>query len=407
MKVLLVIGLVIGGCSQCNEAPETVEPREAQEETREEGRDDVPDEVAPPPARPKPAPPTPEQLEAAREAHGRLREGRRLARQSLWDQAASKFRESIELSDSAPARCELGWALFQTAQMDEAKQELERGARLLSHRRHRERERNTLGACLYNLGRVVEATDPQAAARYYRESLEVRPNETVAARLEELGVAEASVSAPHVERSCEPVRCEGPFANKDAAIASLDIRADDEMAEDDTTGSFAYPVEGVAFIHYEPSWYVCELVTDGTGYGMSYATVTAAQWIAGGEPEITVDIDGFDSGHEEGINNTMGSVTRYFIGRDGDDVVLFGSIVVNSYYDDGMLTDCDCEEDEWESPGCCEIEDISTSTWVRVAYAESGRLRLTRGSTRAGTDGPTTVELVRLQELGCPTGSDE
>ena len=317
--------------------------------------------------------------------------------------AADKFRASIALSDSAPARCELGWALFQTAQMDEAKQELERGAHLLSHRRHREHERNTLGACLYNLGRVVEATDPEGAARYYRESLEVRPNETVATRLEELGVPE-----PAVETSCEPVRCEGPFANKDAAIASLDVRYDDEMAEDATTGSFAYPVEGVAFIHYEPSWYVCELVTDGTGYGMSFATVTAAQWIAGGEPEITVDIDGFESGHEEGINNTMGSVIRYFIGRDGDDVVIYGSLVVNDYYDDGMLVDCDCEEDEWESPGCCEIEDISTSRWVRVAYADSGQLRLTRGRTEAGADGPSTVEVVRLRELGCLTsGSDE
>ena len=282
--------------------------------------------------------------------------------------------------------------------MDEAKQELERGARLLSHRRHREHERNTLGACLYNLGRVVEATDPEAAARYYRESLEARPNETVATRLEELGVAETPV-----EPSCEPVRCEGPFADKDAAIASLDIRDRSEMAEDDTTGSFCLPREGVAFIHYEPSWYVCELVTDGTVYGMSYATVAAAQWIAGGEPEITVDMDEFESGHEEGINNTMGSVTRYFIGRDGDDVVIWGRIIVNVYYDDGMLVDCDCEEDEWESPGCCDIEDISTSRWVRVAYAESGRLRLTRGTTRAGEDGPTSVEVVRLQELGCPT----
>ena len=27
-------------------------------------------------------------------------------------------------------------------------------------------------------------------------------------------------------------------------------------------------------------------------------------------------------------------------------------------------------------PECCEIEDISESTWVRVAYADSGRLRL-------------------------------
>ncbi len=397
---LLVIALLVGGCSQCNTESETAEPEpEVPNEEQALAEVAVPDEVAPPPARPKPAPPTAEQLQAARDARLRLGEGRRFARQSRWNDAATKFRESIELSDSAPARCELGWALFHLAQMDDAKQELERGARLLSRRRHRERERNTLGACLYNLGRVVEATDQESAARYYRESLEVRPNETVATRLEELGVE------PAVESSCEPVRCEGPFDDKDAAIASLDIRDDSEMAEDEATGSFAYPVEGVAFIHYEPSWYVCELVTDGTGHGMSYATVTSAQWIAGGEPEITVDIDGFDSGYEEGISNTMGLVSRYFIGRDGDDVVLYGGIVVNDYYDDGMLTNCDCEEDEWESPGCCEIEDISRSRWVRVAYADSGQLRLTRGSTRAGTDGPTTVDVVRLQELGCQSAS--
>ena len=53
MRLLLVIGLVAGGCSRCNtDASETVESSEALEEVAaEEAREEAPAEVPPPPAR--------------------------------------------------------------------------------------------------------------------------------------------------------------------------------------------------------------------------------------------------------------------------------------------------------------------------------------------------------------------
>lgn len=110
-----------------------------------------------------------------------LREGRRLAHDGDHAGALAAFQAGLVLEPTdATLLCEAGLQAHRTGDLVLAQTLLERGAA------HSPRP-STEGACLYNLGRVLEDRgDPFGAAEVYARSLEVRPNEVVQARLSAL-----------------------------------------------------------------------------------------------------------------------------------------------------------------------------------------------------------------------------
>lgn len=104
---------------------------------------------------------------------------------------ASLERRVARHPDDTRALCELGWARFldDTVDTELAATPLDRAIELLGEPTT-PALRNRLAACLYNRGRVSEASGgagalDRALVRYAR-SLELRPNEVVARRLAEL-----------------------------------------------------------------------------------------------------------------------------------------------------------------------------------------------------------------------------
>jgi hypothetical protein len=104
------------------------------------------------------------------------------------DEAPSPTEPPASADEAAAAgkRCGAGWTLFKAGDLAGAKLEIDAALALLE-RATNERGRKSLGACLYNRGRVAEQEgDPAAARDYYRRSLDVRPNATVEERLASL-----------------------------------------------------------------------------------------------------------------------------------------------------------------------------------------------------------------------------
>ncbi|MEM9073850.1 MAG: hypothetical protein AAGE52_35490, partial [Myxococcota bacterium] len=163
------------GCDGCQESEEATAPPAPVVEEPPPSESEATSERAPLAAAPE-APPAPERSAEipaeVRRAARLLGEGRRLARTGKWPEAVAKFRESLELATNARTLCELGWALYQTGAYEEARGTLTRGVgRLRGRAERRPDEVNTLGACLYNLGRVAEESDSVAAAALYAESV--------------------------------------------------------------------------------------------------------------------------------------------------------------------------------------------------------------------------------------------
>ncbi len=263
---------------------------------------------------------------------------------------------------------------------------------------YRERDRNTLGACLYNLGRVLEASDPAGAAAAYRESVEVRPNEVAAARL-----ASLDLPPPEVEATCEPIACDGPFDGAFDGVlgAALPARSLETVLAPASFGPFEIGVAQVDYvescfvgIRYEGAWYVCELV--GSASNMSIPTAPRLhQWVPGGPPEFTLDANREWAGHEDGINNQMGWIGRNFFGISDGRPVRFGSVKVGSYYHDGEWVDCDCGEEEFENGACCELAPIHSASTNTVESAGPGQIRVAPTVPNPDTP-PRTFDIVRL-----------
>ncbi len=143
---------------------------------------------------------TPEQL---REYKKKLQAGRKLARAKKWGEAVAAFEAALAaVPMDSRALSELGWAAFQAGDFDRARQANADAVRAAT-------DPAVEAASRYNLGRVAEATgDADGAAREYRASLELRPNDTVAARLDGLGKPRPDV--PAIEAQDLP--CTSPAA---------------------------------------------------------------------------------------------------------------------------------------------------------------------------------------------------
>ncbi len=430
MRTSTVLGwwllLVSTGCDGCGASEnELTEGTRAASETAPSEPDEAPgvSETAQAPAAeapaapPKPAPPTPAVLNQTREARAALRAGRLAGQAGNWAEAVTKFQESVEKNDSASARCELGWAQYQAGALGPARTELVRGAAMLRRRASvREGEANTLGACLYNLGRVVEENDAAAAATHYRESLEVRPgNRVVQARLDALG-------APPPSASCEPRACVGP-ARGATALATLvaqhygrDTAETNETAEGTDPFLFRGGVSGeprhgdgiFLAVPDDGAWFVCFVLED-EGAVYEYGEVHSRQWIMGGRPELDFEISTSWHGRELGIANEMGGTERSFVGWVDDKPVMYGAVGVLEYYYDGEWVDCDCHNDDdddddddgysydWD---CCDLKAIEQVSRWNLQSAGSGQLRSTRVEGEREEDEPPT-ETYTIVDLSC------
>lgn len=127
-----------------------------------------------------------------------LQQGRTQVQRKDYKAGIATFEEALKLDpNDARVLGELGFAALLDGQLDLAER-----ANLASVRFARE-DHKLKGASLYNLGRVAaERQDKERAAKYYRESLQVRPdNATVLAKLKALEVAAPDNAQPTL--ACE------------------------------------------------------------------------------------------------------------------------------------------------------------------------------------------------------------
>lgn len=110
----------------------------------------------------------------------------------------ARLRAAVAADPAAPSpRCELAWALVLTNAHHEAVEVVTPAITTLRARTDAAAKRS-LGACLYNRGRAYEALGDRAHAIVdYADSLENRPNQTVAQRLATL-VPNVPAAAPRV-----------------------------------------------------------------------------------------------------------------------------------------------------------------------------------------------------------------
>lgn len=190
MKHLLLLGL-LSACSRCSEAPELAEAEPEVEAEAETGTEVVAPEVAAlaEADTPTPSPPTAETLQEARAA---IREGRKKAGADDFEGALAEFDRALELIPTAArVRCEAGFLAHRAGdharaarQIDLALLSMPQGASVP------DAWKVPLAMCLYNRGLVGEAIpeeeDEWDVLELYRESLELRENTTVRARMNAL-----------------------------------------------------------------------------------------------------------------------------------------------------------------------------------------------------------------------------
>jgi hypothetical protein len=93
---------------------------------------------------------------------------------------------SADEAAAAGKRCGEGWSRFQAGRLADGKLEVDAALTVLEQAQD-EKGRRSLGACLYNRGRIAEWEGQFRETRdLYRRSLAVRPNATVSARLDSL-----------------------------------------------------------------------------------------------------------------------------------------------------------------------------------------------------------------------------
>lgn len=137
-------------------------------------------------------------------------------------EAVRQFEAAFAISRDGRALCELGWIHFEAERYPEARDAMTRAITLLpSDPPVPERFVQSVGACLYNLGRLEEqAGDVGRARAYYGRSLAVRPgNRVVEARIAALGASAVTMPTGPTHRcgSADP-----PLADLDAFAARLD-----------------------------------------------------------------------------------------------------------------------------------------------------------------------------------------
>lgn len=382
-------------------------------------------------------PPPPEELQRReRQARDALRRGRLATRRRDREGAIAAFRASIQALPLASAQCELGWALFQSGQHDEAEAPLRAAARSFEERAIMgAREQSTYAACLYNLGRVHEArAQNDEAIAVYRRSLRLRPNDTVRSRLEAL--AGEGASAP-TSAECTPTPCVGPIAGELSALTahqlSEDVRARPpegaterapralvlrppvRVSETPELWTAVFDTEvprsryGVPAtyaylaVRTDAGWFACPVgggVPESYGEAPSAGETRASQIVPGGAPELSVDVSFEAVGYEDGCHNTMGITYTYFAGIEADRPVVYGFVRTADYYQDCEFGDCSDECEDGPLASCCEdITQIEVGTYYDLVDAPAGLVRF-RQRAPVTRDAPLGIERP-LRSLAC------
>jgi len=139
--------------------------------------------------------PTREQVVAFR-AH--LKQGRQAASKKEWSSAIKHFESALrKIPNEARAHSELGWAAFQIGDYKKARQHTLSAIRAAALPQVK-------AASLYNLGRIAEASGQSGEAiGHYEDSLKLRPNESIKARIAQLTENKKPRVAPPL---CWPAR---------------------------------------------------------------------------------------------------------------------------------------------------------------------------------------------------------
>ena len=198
-----------------------------------------------------------------------MRRGRALARKGDHGAAARAFAEALEAAPGdARAASELGWAAFRAADLARA-----RTATLESIAGTAEPA--VRAASLYNLGRIEEAEGRKdRAAQAYRDSLALRPNPTVRARL----VAVAPDTPP--DQALVATKLDGPHRSLAAWCAAYVAANPDEPCSPDQ-GMFE---EQTGQLRARGAWKQVRMLRVGAFETCALAVRTRAGWFV--EPGV-------------------------------------------------------------------------------------------------------------------------
>lgn len=217
---------------------------------------------AAPPRRRPPASLTPAQKRAYRDA---LRRGRAADKRGDHAAAVTAFGQALAAAPADPrADSELGWAAFRAG-------DLPRALRATQESIAGTTEPAVRAASLYNLGRIFEAQkQPGPAADAYRQSLSLRENPTVRARLVAL------VPATPAGEPLAPAALDGPFARLvDWCKAS--VQGPDEPCDPDGGRVFAAETRTLAG---SGRWRELRIFRAGYDEACALAVRTPAGWFA-------------------------------------------------------------------------------------------------------------------------------
>jgi hypothetical protein len=327
-----------------------------------------------------------------KEYRRRLSSGRKLARARKWGEAVIEFERALAaIPMDGRALSELGWAAFQAGDHTKARKANADAVKVTSDTRLK-------AASLYNLGRVAEAQrDAGAAVRSYLESLALRPNRAVVARLAALGRQPPAPGAPPAEPPC------GASVKRDAICACL-VQDVEPVEEGETPGceileDLATPAgveiarvdnsstehEFFAVVEGKAGWSVVGAVADLYDGGVAGVS-NELEWGAieekrvGGARLLWVEtvVGGYD--HDAGINESASHETRTVtvcvLERPGGQAIRPGcplAVPLTWTYDRDILIEDDeaeltAEEKTLHTPGL----PIHRSRKLEVRLADDG-----------------------------------
>jgi tetratricopeptide (TPR) repeat protein len=282
----------------------------------------------------KPIPKADKELSAAerRQYNAALTEGRTLQRKKDFRGSIVAFRKALTIwPDDPHALSELGWAALFAKDLDLAESSLQRALDCAS-------ESELRGSVLYNLGRVHEERDhKQLAIDSYVQSLRVRPNATVLARLRTLDMKMAAqMEMFELRTALGPFSSIGPFCsmvNKSPTLEPGERRCAETSREDEeilegaqSIAAPAMPWRAVRLVQscsgpfcrdtrlhlamkIDTSWYVmpdvgfvCHPGAGGITANLRTKSLKTVDVVVGDNPEVVLELHGHMYDSDMGLN---------------------------------------------------------------------------------------------------------
>lgn len=299
-----------------------------------------------------------------------LKTARQLQNKHDYARAITALEDCLKVApDDATVLGELGFTLFEAKRLDEAEATTRKAI-------HIQAAPNVRGATLYNLGLIREArNDTPGAIAAYGESLKVRPNQTVRARLTALDPRAAAQIVPY---ALTPLAA---FASVKAFCASNKVEPDEDGYDcscgepmDAPPIKLAAPYRGVQLFAHD-----CHL--SHVGSATYYVGVSTAKGLFIGKLR--------DGGFDRNCDNAMAFKDAHV----QDDKLLVGYVV------DGSCTDDDESYREWQTTAVVIIGGTTPAmtpelvTHRTETEGEGGKPKVTVDlALRWGSDGSLEVK---------------